>query len=536
MKAFKIILVVITLVPLLIWAAGGPILRAFLNKNSHAIISDVEVKSDNHIKIGSVSGDLWSGIKLERIIVYADKDPEHLPLLTADEIHLKISIWDVFNEDVTPTSIHIQGFNAVLHIDDEGNIILPEWELQTARSHPEPHLAGYSFSRNSSEAVLITCEDGLLEIYKRFPGLTESVDIVFTQLEGSGEYVYQDGFYIDSITGDYLSTPISVSGYVPQESSETMNVSATIGEVNLPSLFRDIDPLFRDNEYLPGGLAQGGIHMAGPSGHLAVAGTIELANASVGNIQVDVARGSVAYSAGVIDLTAVTAEAYGGAITGSARINMLSEVPIWTSVCTFQELDIPAYLTDAEYLAYEMTGEFAGVIDARGDFVNPDSLSCTVELRSGGGRFLTPFSEKFLTVAGVAKSTDIEITDEDLADYDILVLNATIQQSSIGLDRFHFVSTDLEVDARGQVGFDKTISASGGLTVPADLARRHPRFGTFMEFLPDTLNRVSLEFEISGTLSEPKFEPMLTENFLLGLLDQGSDLGHDVLDSFTGLD
>jgi hypothetical protein len=531
-KLRNFIFIVIAII-ILFWVALGPGMRVWLGSQSQSIIGQIEARSDDHVKIGTIGGDFWSGIRLGRVIIYADKDPQHLPLLRADTVILKFSLANLLRRNFMPVSVDVRGFDAVLHISPDGTLILPEWEFRTAMSQTRPLHAGFTLSTGKSDSVLITCSDGILEIHKKFPEIPEMVDIVFTQLAGSGEYKIDEGLNVEEITGMYLITPIEVSGYVPADKSEPLDIDATIGDVRLDSIFRDLDPLFRDNEYLPDGNAEGEIHLDGPGDHPAITAHVKLTDASLGNINIDMAETSVAYSAGVVDLTGMTAQAYDGTMTGSGRINLLSETPLWTAICNFDSLDLPQYLEENGYLRYAMSGQFSGTVDARGDFSNADSLDCDVQIRSQNGQFLTPFSPRLLSSVQGAP-LPAEITDEDMADFDDIDVRARIRNSRIVIQRFHFVSNDLQVEAGGSIGFDKTISADGGLSVPADLARQHPNFGRFARMLPDSINRVSLEFSITGTIGSPQFNPKLTENLLRGLTDQGSDLGHDLLGSISG--
>jgi len=533
-KRVRITIAVVILLPILIWIAGGPGARFYISRNGASIIADIARRSDENIRVGSISGDLWSGVTGKRVVIYADKDPAHLPLLSADTVHVKFSILDLFRLRLNPVRVHMDGFTVALHVAPDGSVALPEWSIRSAGDDGRAIRAGYA-AGSSSKSISVTCTDGTLEIHKRFPTLPESVDIVFTRLEGEGEYVPEDGLRIGNIHGKYLASDVSVQGYVPADRDEAVDLTATINQVILGSFFRDIDPLFRGNAYLPSGTAGGEFRLAGPREQLEVAGSMDLADSIFGNAKIDHAAAQVAYSAGVIDLNQISIEAYGGRADATGRINLLTEVPIWSAVCSFSDLNVGDYLDSNGYYSYEMSGDFSGSLEARGDFANPDALACTVEIQCMGGSYRNPFSERFMSMP--PRMLEITpVTDEDLVGFDELIVNARIEDSSINVERFHFVSHELQVEATGAIGFDKSISASGGLSVPLDRARQHPRFGRYVRLLPDSLQRASLEFSVSGWLYDVQFSARPTENLLRGLLDQGGDLLHDLGESLEGLD
>ncbi len=535
MKVIRNILIAIILIAIIIWAAFGPGLRIYLSRNGSSITAEIERRSGDHIRIGSLAGDLWSGITAERVVIYADKDPAHLPLLSADRIICHLALLSLLRKDLTPASVHVDGFNAVLHVAADGEIALPEWQIQTAGGTSDILHAGFSIAGGVRKAIAITCENGVLEIHKQFPMLTESVDVEFTQLEGGGEFVVDEGLRIDEIKGKYLVTDVTLHGYVPVDEDEPVDIRASIGDVKMTSLFRDIDPLFRGNAYLPTGTASGNMTIGGSREHLEIGGDLRLSEATVAKVQVDIATAHAAYSAGVVDLTQVSLEAYGGTAAATGRINLLTDDPLWSIVGTFNEMDLPSYLNSNGYYSYEVSGGFSGTIEARGDFSNADNLACEISIECPEGTFLTPFSDRF--ISRTQRITDVvPITDDDLGVFDELAVDARIRHSSIIVERFHFVSNDLQVEAAGQIGFDKSISARGGLSVPLDKARQHPRFGSFAGFLPDSMNRVSLEFSLSGYLYDLDYDAELADNLLNWLLDEGSDLAHDLGDSFTGFD
>jgi hypothetical protein len=530
------ILIVLTLLPIIVWAVFGPGMRFYLSRNGMRIIEDIKIRSDDHVLIGSLSGDLWSGVKAERVAVYSDKDPAHLPLLEADTIILRFSLLDLIRGQTTPGSIHIKGFNSSVHIAADGTIALPEWKFRTAMQSQSSYRAGFDGGAAGSaglRGIRITCEDGVLEIHKRFPMLTESVDVELTQLEGRGEFRMDEGLNIDGIHGKYLTSDVTLEGFVPLDENEPMDLSASMSDTLLDSVFRDIDPLFRGSAYLPSGTANGTVHVAGARDNLTVNGAIELTESVLGNVKIDAADAQVAYSAGLIDLTQVMVQAYGGTAEATARINLLGEKPLWNAVSTFESINLPDYLDSNGYYTYEATGLFSGTLEARGDFDSADSLDCSIEIECGTGSYLTPFSDRFMSRMTGATG-DAEITEGDLAVFNELSVLARIEESTIYVDRFHFVSNDLQVEATGQVGFDKSIHASGMLSVPLDKAKEHPRLGRYVSFLADSINRVPLEFSISGYLYDLDFNPRITDNFLRGLADHGEDFLHDIGESVSG--
>jgi len=526
-KRLRILLIIVILAPILVWAIFGPGMRVYINGKSGRIIRDIETRSDGHVKVGAVRGDLWSGVTAERVIVYADKDPAHLPIVRADKATLRFSLLDLLRRDFTPTRIHVDGFEVALHIGTDGKIVLPQWTFRMSSARVPSILAGIAPPPGSAKGIRITCENGVLEIHKRFPNMTESVDVAFSRLEGAGRYVTKQGLWIDSVTGLYFTTPIEFKGYVPADSKEPMDLDADVGEVNLVTVFRDLDPLFRESAYLPEGKAQCAIHVEGAKDQISVSGALQLSEALLGNVKIDNAKGDVAYSAGVVDLTGLTADAYGGKVEGTGRINLLAETPIWSAKCTFDSVDLPAYLDENGYLKYEMKGAFSGSVDASGDFASADTMTCTTLITSSDGTFLSPFSDRFLSMTQGAPQ-DTPISPEDFAPYKELEVRARIEEAEIIVERFHFVSDDLQVEARGLVGFDKTVSAAGGLSVPLDRARRHPKIGPFVSFLPTSMSRVSLAFSVTGSVDAPVFSARPAQNLLEGLLDQGSDLAHDL--------
>ncbi len=531
-RVFRWVSVLILILAIGAWVALGPGMRRFLEKNEGMIIARVKAQTDNHMLIDRISGDFWSGVVLERLVIYADHDPAHLPLLSADRVILRLPLMALLDQEVNPSAIHIDGFTVVLHIDVDGSIALPEWTPETASSI-RPTVLHAGMAGRKKAGITITCEDGILEIHKRFPHLTETVRVAFTQLEGSGEYIEDEGFRIDSITGDYLASPIVLRGMVPTDPEDLIELEASLGDVGFSTVFRDIDPLFRGSSYLPTGRASLEIRLSGTRKRPEITGSVDLRETTAGNVTIDTAHADVAYSAGVIDLSGVAAEAYGGIVEATGRINLLAESPIWQALCTFEDIDLAEYLDSNGYYAYEVSGGFSGSIDARGDFKDPDALECSALIAGEGGMYLSPFSERFTDVT-MGIENHAPPSEADLAEYDELTVSFRVQDSRIVVDLLHFVSQDLQAEARGYVGFDKSIEASGGLTVPLDRARRHPQFRQYVGFLPDTLNRASLEFTISGWLYDAHFTASPGENLLRGLLDQGSDSLHDLGDAFSG--
>jgi hypothetical protein len=179
-----------------------------------------------------------------------------------------------------------------------------------------------------------------------------------------------------------------------------------------------------------------------------------------------------------------------------------------------------------------MSGNFTGTVEAQGDFTNPDSINGTMEIACVDGSYLSPFSSRFMDMSE-GTTADTPISPSDMSEFSDLTIRATIGDSNIRVGQFHFVSSDLQVEATGDVGFNKSIDARGGLSVPLDRAKQHPKFGRFVSFLPDTLNRVSLEFTLTGFIYNINFSASPSENLLRGLADQGSDMLHGAGDSFT---
>ena len=534
LKHLRILTFGIIIIVILIWIALGPGMRKFLETNGSSIINEVKQRSDDHILIDRISGDFWSGVLIERLIIYADHDPEHLPLLEADMVTLKIPIGAILRREWEASSIHINGFNAVLHIDTEGKLALPDWTFRTARTDStQPLTAGLS-SIGKNSGIQISCENGVLEIFKRFPNLTETVNVHFTQLEGRGEYIDGEGVTVESMTGDYLSTPLSFSGLIPIDENEDMRFQVILGEIGLSTVFRDIDPLFRGSSYFPTGTASLELLLSGTRDYPVVTGALNLVNTTAGNIVLTAAHADIAYSAGVIDLTDMTADTYGGTMNGSGLINLLSTEPLWQADCSFENIDLAEYLDSNGYYAYEVDGGFSGSADVRGDFSSPDSLEIDAVITSSGGRFLSPFSDRFMNPAMYALERS-EPSEADMTTYSSASIEALIQDSVIRIDRFQLQSHELQVEAHGYIGFDHSISASGGLTIPLDKARDHPKLGGVVGFLPDTLQRVALEFSLSGWLHDMEFNPQIGENFLRGILDRTDDAYHDLADSVTGI-
>ena len=528
MKNLRRLIVGLIVLAILVWVAGGPITRRLLKTRSDRLIGEIDRRSEGHIIVGAISGDLWSGFVFDRTVIYTDHDPTHLPLLSADRVFMRLSLADLVRGDIIPASVHIKGFDSAIHIGPDGKIALPQWRFRTALLTRRAAMrAGFLDRRSGHRAVLITCENGVLEIHKRFPNLTEPVDIVFTQLKGKGAYSSDEGLKIEYVTGDYLSTPISLRGAVTTDPREQMRISAEIGQVQLGTVFRDIDPLFRGAEYLPKGAAKGEVVLSGSLGGPLIKGRLEIKDASVAGVSVVTAEAAVSYAAGVVDFTQVRAETYGGTVEATGQVNLLSETPLWAAVCTFKDVDLAHYLDANGYYSYEINGGFDGSVRAEGDFVDPDTLVCTAEITSEGGRYLSPFSERFMRLAQHA-APETPVTEDDLAGYDDIEVDIRIQDSEILIESFHFVSTELAADASGKVGFDHSIDVSGKLTVPVESARRHPRFGRFVGFLPDTLDRASLDFSLSGRLDDIRFSAKPGENLLKGLLDQSGDLLGDL--------
>jgi hypothetical protein len=529
-KRFRIVIIVVLLAAILVWIALGPGLRRFLETNGSMITSEVSRRTDDHVRIESLSGDYWSGIVIEGMIIYTDRDPAHRPLLEADRVVLHVPLSAIINREITASSVHISGFTVALHIDADGLIALPDWKISESPANgTKPLFAGWIPAQNR-KGIDITCDNGVLEIYKKFPNLTETVKVNFTQLAGSGEFFEGEGARIDSITGDYLAAPLEITGWIPSDSDEPMELSLNLGEVGFSTVFRDIDPLFRGSRYLPTGAASLTLHFGGTREIPEIAGNVDLSETTVGNVKLNAAHADVAYSAGVVDLTNLTAEAYEGSIEGTGRVNLLAESPIWQADCTFEDIDLAEYLDQNGYYAYEVDGPFAGSAQASGDFASPASLQIDAQLTSDGGRYLSPFSDRFLNIASGQPNAG-EPSEADLTTYDDVAIDVRVRESQILVDRLHFVSHDLQLEAHGWIGFDHTLSGSGGFTIPMDKARLHPRLRNLVTLLPSTIDRVALEFSISGELGNVRINPRIGENFLSGILDRVDDLYHDIGDA-----
>ncbi|HDS30095.1 MAG TPA: hypothetical protein ENN67_03540 [Firmicutes bacterium] len=327
---------------------------------------------------------------------------------------------------------------------------------------------------------------------------------------------------MNSITGNYLASPIAISGWIPEGEENPIDLTTSIGNFNFTTVFRDLDPLLRGSKFLPTGTGSLLLTLNGSKKLPEIAGTLDLADTTAGNAFVNAAHVDVSYSAGVVDLINVTAEAYEGSIEATGRINLLPANPTWQIDCTFANIDLAQYLDSNGYYAYEVNGPFSGTASGKGDFISQDSLQMDAEVKSSSGKYLSPFSSRFMNIAA-GTSNPGKADESELTDYDDIQINLRVRESRINVDRLHFVSNDLQLEARGWIGFDHTLSGSGGFTIPLDKAKLHPKLRTVVALLPSSVNRVSLEFSIGGTLENVKINPKIGENFLKGVLDRAGD-------------
>lgn len=126
------------------------------------------------------------------------------------------------------------------------------------------------------------------------------------------------------------------------------------------------------------------------------------------------------------------------------------------------------------------------------------------------------------------------VQQSDLVNFDDAEMQLNIKDSRITVDKFHFASHDLGIDATGHLGFDKSIAASGNLTVPMDKAKQNRKLSRFVAILPDSMDRISLDFSLSGYLSNIQFNAEPSANLLKGILDQGGDLLHGLGNALKG--
>jgi len=532
-RSVKIILSVVVILLVAIYLALGPGLRIWINSNVDTISSNVSTRTDDLVHLGGLDGDFFSGFTATNVAVYSDKDINHLPLLTADRIIFTIPIGNILNSTFFPSRVEMHGYQVNVYIDEDGEVALPDLKLSFAPNPPVRHAAMVPGPQLMKFPW--ACSGGVIEVHKRFTGVSETVNIVFFRSGGYGKYIEDTGIEITSFTAEYFSTPFELSGSIPFDEITPVDLTCSTEPVNLSSVFRNFEPIFHSSPYVPDGSAELTINVKGQKEHLEAFGTFKLTETKFGNAKIDNTWGEVSYSAGVININNFEADTYGGMLSGTATVNLLSETPRWDANCNFQTVDIPAYLEANGFLRYPMTGEFSGSVTAQGSFSDPGDLQISVNLNSSGGKFLSPFCEKLMRPAQLQPS-EIQITDDDLAEFSNLATDARIINSEILIDRLRFVSEDLQIEGNGLIGFDKSIVAGGGLSVPLQLAKAHPRFGTFVAFLPDSLNRVALEFSVRGSIAEPEFSANPSENLLMGLADNSSDLMHDIGSSLTDLD
>jgi hypothetical protein len=522
-------------IAVLVWLALGPGARIWLTSQSPKIVSEIKSKYQNRVLIGSVDGDFWSGVHLNKVVVLADDNPNHLPILESDKVTLGFSFTSLLSGDFSPNRIHLDGFDAVLYIAEDGSVVLPDW-LSSAPIAKPLH-AGFALPSLNGGNIRITCENGVLEIIKRFPASTEiiePVDLSVTRLAGSLTYVPGIGVTIETLTGDYLASPVTVRGEVPTDSDGSFDITANVGDLQLSSFFRDVEPLFQGSHYLPNGVASSELHFQGTRNLPTITGALDLVNTTIGNVTVDSSTAAVAYSAGVIELSGITSHAYGGSVKGDGSINLLSNPPVWRLKCDFEQVDLGKYLDANGYYAYGISGGFSGEADAGGDFKSKEALTCDATIRGTGGSYLSPFSSRFTMISGEPADPSTPLDPADLTRFDDIEAVLGIAQAKINVKTFHFVSNDLNVDADGNIGFDKSIQATGILSVPLDKARQSRKLGRFVSFLPDSMDRAELYFTLSGFLNQMEFNAQPTANLLRGMVDQGGDLLHDLGGAFQG--
>ncbi len=370
-------------------------------------------------------------------------------------------------------------------------------------------------------------KNGQVNLHKEFESIRDEVSLAF--LDVGGEVIYTPDGTIEIVTMDcdYLATPLKINGSFPAVSESDVDITVTTENIYLTSVYNDFEPILGDSLYLPDGDLGCTVNISGPPDNLEIMGTAVLTDSTIANLSIPTASCNFVFASGVLDLDQFSAGAYGGRLNASGHVNFLSEYPIWSVDGEFSDMDIPSYLRDNGYLKYELTGEFDGQLSAGGDFHNRNSLECTVSISSDGGEFLTPFSEKFMATAQGAVD-ESPVDESDLAEYSILETDAEIRQSRIIINRFRLVSEDLQIEANGTVGFDKTVNCEGALSIPVARAKRHPTFGQWVDFLPDSLERASLVFEVTGTLDQPELSASPTENLIRGIVDNSSDLLHDI--------
>jgi len=520
---FVILIAIVIAVPLVL----GPGFRIWLRGSEKEIIGQITEQTDGLVAIEGIDGDYLSGITAKNMVVYSGKDIDRLPLITADKAWFKIPLGNLLNRSYLPSRIEIDGFEVHLYISETGEVELPDFKISNSQKSPV-YLAGFA-AKISTGRIPIEARNGIVEIHKSFPGIAGAVNISFFQAGGSGTYDHT-GVEITEFTAEYLASPVKINGYVPFDEKAEINVTGKIDQVNLSSVFRNFEPIFEGSPYLPDGVAGTTINVKGEKNKLSVSGTFALADATLGNANITSADSSFTYSAGVIDLSDFNADVYGGTLTGNGTINLLSETPLWNAESEFQSVDIPGYLESVRYLKYEVTGDFSGNMTASGNFLNPDDMVVSIEIKSDGGKFLSPFCDRFMNLTN-GQVNNSPVSEAELAVYTELETSAHIANSDIIIDRLNFMSDDLQIDGNGTIGFDKKISAGGDLSVPLDKAKAHPKFGSYVGFLPDRIGRVTLDFTISGTLITPKFSANPTENLLRGLMDQSSDILHDIGDA-----
>ncbi|HEX9744319.1 MAG TPA: hypothetical protein VGB30_02735 [bacterium] len=537
MKPVRVILTIILIVIVLGTIVLGPGTSAYLKSRGSDITRMIGSRTDGNVIVNKIRGNFFSGFTLEKVVVYSDKSEEYLPLLSADTVKCRLTLMNILTWDFTPGEVQVDGFDSALHVGEDGKMVLPDWEVQTSQARTvRPFIAGYVLAGSGNKEINVFLKSGVLEVYKKFPGHPEPVDLVITQLQGDGIYYTEGGLQINSITGDYQSSPVTVQGYVATDESKENDVELDFGELNFSTIFRDIDPLFRNSQFLPTGNTSGSVHLAGGLKTPEVTGNLAFSDSTFANVSIESAETSFSYSAGVLDLSGIRADSYGGILTATGQLNLLSTVPRWELMGEFQNLDFAKYIDQIGYRhSYELNGLFSGEIIASGDFLHPENLDVGISLNSDSGTFLSPFSDGMMQGLAGAVLSD-ESRAASYVDYDQLEILARIDNRKINLERFHFLSYDLQVEATGQVGFDHSISASGGMSVPLDKARQHPQFGQYIRFLPDSVNRATLDFTLSGHLEDIKFNPKVSDNFLRGVLDDGDDLVSDRVDEIKGFD
>lgn len=505
----RLLVFILIFLPLLIWFALGPALRIYLESNPQFIIDKIKKSSDNYVLVKSITGDYWSGFILNDVIVYTDNNPEHLPFLDAQKVIFHLPIKNLLLRQFIPSSIQIDNFNVALHIAEDGSIALPSWVSELAAdSNYQLMRSGISGWNVIHDDIAITFENGVLEIIKRFPlkstNLTEPVEIAFTQLAGSAIYSAKTGISIQSFTGKYLVSQLTLTGNFGLNPGAQLSLTASLGKISLADLYKDIDPLFRGNELLPPGNVSIVLNITGTSKTPKVDGYFMLDSCKIGNALIDQAKSAFSYASGIINIKTFQASTHKGNIQGTATINLLKKSPLWESDFILQGINIGEYLDSNGFFAYGFTGDFFGSMKLSGNFVDLDSFKCDFSIHSSDGKYLSPFSDRFISI-GLGNDSKAPINETDLTDYKEVRIDGYIDGSIIYVRTFRLRSNDLDVNAEGRIGFDRSIEAAGELSAPLNNARQNKKLSPFVSMISKSKERVNLVFNLSGHLNNIKF-------------------------------